>query len=129
MSDMKILSELIERIRQDEQLDVNSPEYVGFLNVNPLQDWSADEVLVFKTLFENKRDFLDAALSMRGIEIQKFSDDEAIFEADQDPFGNPEDWQGKSPAKIVASEKFAFWSMVVMVIGMAALLIYAFYTL
>lgn len=129
MNDMKVLSDLIERLRQDEQFKINSPEYTGFLNVNPLQDWSEDEVLVFKTLFENKRDFLDAALGMRGLEIQQFSEEEAIFEAEQDPFGTAEEWQGRSPEKVVTSEKFAFWSMVAMLIGMASLLIYAFYTL
>ena len=123
MSDLKVLSDLIERLRQDQQFDLNSEEFMGFLNVNPSEDFTAEEFKVFKELYETQPDFLEGVLMLRGLEIQKFSDEEAIFITTEDPFLDRTEWQGRTHLQIQTSNQLAMGALTVTLICLLSIIL------
>jgi hypothetical protein len=102
MRDLKTLNTLIDRIRSDYQFDSSSEDYMGFLNLDPSQDWTTQEYDEVSYMVENEPELLDDILEMRGLELQSFGPTEAIFVLIEEPFAN---WnQGRTPNQVQYSE-------------------------
>jgi len=102
MRDLKTLNALIDRIRSDYQFDSSSEDYMGFLNLDPSQDWTTQEYDEVLYMIENEPELLDEILEMRGLELQSFGPTEAIFVLTEEPFAN---WnQGRTPNQVQYSE-------------------------
>ena len=91
MKDLKTVNALIDRIRNDYQFDSSSENYIGFLNVDPSQDWTIKEWDAMLWMVENDPDLLENILEMRGLDIEGFHNTEVIFVLTEEPFGNSED--------------------------------------
>ena len=88
MRDLKIVNLLIDRIRNDYQFDSSSGDYMGFLNVDPSQDWTIEEWDATLWMVENEPDLLEDILEMRGLSIEAFGEGEVIFVLTEEPFGD-----------------------------------------
>ena len=88
MRDLKTVNTLIDRIRNDYQFDSSSEDYMGFLNVDPSQDWTIKEWDAMLWMVENEPDTLDEILEMRGLDIEGFHNTEVIFVLTEEPFGD-----------------------------------------
>jgi hypothetical protein len=88
MRDLKTVNLLIDRIRNDYQFDSSSGDYMGFLNVDPSQDWTIEEWDAMLWMVENEPDTLEDILTMRGLSIESFGEGEVIFVLTEEPFGD-----------------------------------------
>lgn len=88
MRDLKTVNLLIDRIRNDYQFDSSSRDYMGFLNVDPSQDWTIEEWDAMLWMVENEPDLLEDILEMRGLSIESFGEGEVIFVLTEEPFGD-----------------------------------------
>jgi hypothetical protein len=127
MRDLKTLNTLIDRIRSDYQFDSSSENYMGFLNVDPSQDWTTQEYDDMLYMIENEPDLLDEILEMRGLELQSFGPTEAIFVLTEEPFAN---WnQGRTPKQVEYSENVVNAIITAFAVLAIAVVIYSFFSL
>lgn len=122
MSDLKVVNAILDRICEDEQFDPWSPGYLGYINVCPIEDWTVEELDAFSRLIKIEPAVMADALSHRRLEMQTFSEGEAIF-ATLMPY-NRLDYQGRSAEQVSYSERAVMGSLTVMVVIVTAFLAY-----
>ena len=116
MKNVDIVANLLDRIRADYQFDHNDENYLGFLNVDPSQDWTTEEGDAFLWLLENDQDVLENMLMERGLEIESYSQDEVVFYLTEQPFVDYSLNQGRRPDQVEFSEKMVAYSLTAIVI-------------
>jgi len=127
MRDLKTLNALIDRIRSDYQFDSSSEDYMGFLNLDPSQDWTTQEYDEVLYMIENEPELLDEILEMRGLELQSFGPTEAIFVLTEEPFAN---WnQGRTPNQVQYSEMVVNAILSLAAAGAIITVLYSFFNL
>jgi hypothetical protein len=100
---------------------------MGFLNVDPSQDWTTQEYDDMLYMIENEPDLLDEILEMRGLELQSFGPTEAIFVLTEEPFAN---WnQGRTPKQVEYSENVVNAIITAFAVLAIAVVIYSFFSL
>jgi len=127
MRDLKTLNTLIERIRNDYQFDSSSEDYMGFLNMDPSQDWTTQEYDDMLYMIENEPELLNEILEMRGLELESFGPTEAIFILIEEPFGYF--YQGRTPKQVEYSENVVNVIITAFAVLAIGVVIYSFFSL
>lgn len=126
MRDLRSLNSLIDRIRNDYEFNSNE-EYIGYLNIDPSQEWTVQEWDDMLYMIENEPDLLDDILEMRGLELQSFGPNEVIFILLEEPFGNL--YQGRTPKQVEYSSLVVNGIISIAIIVSVAVVIYSFLSL
>ena len=64
------LSPILEAVANDYQLDKTHPEYCGFLNTAPIDEWSADAVNALEFLITKEPDLFFALLDKYNLDVE-----------------------------------------------------------
>lgn len=77
---LDIMSRILNDVAADYQFDINSPDYLGFLNCSPIDDnWPEIERYVMAVFLSREMAILDTMLEERGLDIEAGADLEEII--------------------------------------------------
>lgn len=77
---LDIMSRILNDVAADYQFDINSPDYLGFLNCSPIDDnWPEIERYIMVVFLSSERAILNTMLEERGLDIEAGADLEEII--------------------------------------------------